>query len=1046
MNQYKLNIRNKPLFLILCFISLNTFAALQRGVTIQIKDQQGQFVGMYENSYALVIGVSQYQYWSQLPGVKTDVQAIKKVLTKKGFLVETVLDPDSEQLTRKFTQFIQRYGHQKNARLLFYFAGHGHTLKLAYGDNMGYIVPIDAPSPTQNPQGFINKAMDMQLMEVYAKRIQAKHALFVFDSCFSGSIFALSRAAPAIINYKTINPVRQFITSGSANETVPDDSIFRKSFIAGLNGEADLDHDGYVSGSELGGFLQNKVINYSKNTQHPQYGKIRNPNLDKGDFVFLSNQRKTPALAQPSGNFKQPNQHQAAVEMWSLIKNTNNLSDIDDFMKAFPRSPYTPAAMLKRKQLLRRSQRHPSQPVILISVISNIGSSKIKIDQFEFKGGQFKKNVPPGQHRIEVTKPGFQPFLWQGHLNQDKTFNVFLKPGRQKPPKPASKPPREIKLTVFLDADESMISIDGATVEETLQYGEQVSAYLAPGIHRVLVQSPEKDDFKWEHYIDQDLDLYIAKIRQQKPTDSTIKKVKLNISVDQENSNITIDKTLYIARQMDLNIATGEHKIGIKKVGFHNFTWSGNISADKTLNIKLKPINPYPVYQPDMANIPAGCFDMGSKNSLFGFGNDKDQKKDEPEKHQCVDQFSMSRYEISKRDYLSYLRDTKADSTHIPESKTPITKISWTDAMNYALWLSAKTGRYYRLPTEVEWEYAARANTKNIRYWGNKIKKGFANCNGCNGKKQPRLIKSGHYSPNNWGLFDMLGNAAEWTCSNYQKNYQGQERICTNLKDTGNKVFRGGDYSDKPHKIRSANRENQAPEKTSAGIGFRLVSGSPLPGYDFVQVKGGCFKMKQPASKQSQRVCMDSFDIGKLEVAQGYWLHHHKTNPAHFAKQGNALYQYPVENISLQEIQHFIASINTGQSMKYRLPTEAEWEYAASGGGKKQTFSGGNDAYEYSWYQKNSQQHPHKMATKAPNTFGLYDMSGNIREWTCSIYHHQYQGQEKNCGKLSDQHDFAHRGGDWNSTTTDLAITNRKVNSIRYKNKTLGFRLIRVPK
>lgn len=152
---------------------------------------------------------------------------------------------------------------------------------------MGYIVPKDAPNPNIDKSGFLSKAIDMQMIEVYAKRIQSKHALFIFDSCFSGSIFALSRAVPKNISYKTSEPVRQFITSGGPNEEVPDKSIFSQQFISALKGEADIDKDGYITGTELGEFLQKNVVNYSKSSQHPQYGKIRNPRLDKGDFVFF---------------------------------------------------------------------------------------------------------------------------------------------------------------------------------------------------------------------------------------------------------------------------------------------------------------------------------------------------------------------------------------------------------------------------------------------------------------------------------------------------------------------------------------------------------------------------------------------------------------------------------------------------------------------------------------------------------------------------------------------------------------------------------------
>jgi len=197
-----------------------------------------------------------------------------------------VEDPDSNQLEDAIRQFINMYGQEMDSRLVFYFAGHGHTLQLTYGGDMGYIVPRDAPNPNTDKAGFLAKALDMQQFEVYAKRIQSKHALFLFDSCFSGSIFSMSRAIPEHINYKTSLPVRQFITAGSANETVPDESIFRAQFVAALEGHADVDKDGYVTGVELGEYLQRTVVNYTKGYQHPQYGKIRDRHLDQGDFVF----------------------------------------------------------------------------------------------------------------------------------------------------------------------------------------------------------------------------------------------------------------------------------------------------------------------------------------------------------------------------------------------------------------------------------------------------------------------------------------------------------------------------------------------------------------------------------------------------------------------------------------------------------------------------------------------------------------------------------------------------------------------------------------
>jgi hypothetical protein len=260
-----------------------------RSVQIKIKGEDGapKEVRLYKGSYALLIGVSNYTAgWPRLPGVLQDLEDVEKSLKSHGFEVLILKDPDSVRLVSGIKDFINRYGLEPENRILIYFAGHGHTEKLAYGDEMGYIVPSDAPNPNVDKKGFKAKALDMQQFESFARTIESKHALFVFDSCFSGSLFAITRAIPESISYKTSRPVRQFMTSGSADESVPDKSVFKSQFIEGIGGEADSDRDGFVTGTELGNFLESRVVNYSNGCQHPQYGKIREQNLDKGDFVF----------------------------------------------------------------------------------------------------------------------------------------------------------------------------------------------------------------------------------------------------------------------------------------------------------------------------------------------------------------------------------------------------------------------------------------------------------------------------------------------------------------------------------------------------------------------------------------------------------------------------------------------------------------------------------------------------------------------------------------------------------------------------------------
>lgn len=259
----------------------------ERGGTVVVTVPEQQ--NIYTASHALLIGVSKYTSgWRQLPGVEEDLPAVQAALEEHGFHVVVKKNTTRDQLIRALDDFVAAYGRKFDHRLLVYFAGHGHTMELSYGAQVGYIVPSDAPPPLENRDGFLATAIDMQMIENVARRIEAKHALFVFDSCFAGTIFSASRGKPESISYTTSYPVRQFITSGRANEQVPDESLFRQQFVEALGGNgADLIKDGYLTGTELGEFLFDRVSKYSRGSQHPQHGKIHFPNLDKGDFVFV---------------------------------------------------------------------------------------------------------------------------------------------------------------------------------------------------------------------------------------------------------------------------------------------------------------------------------------------------------------------------------------------------------------------------------------------------------------------------------------------------------------------------------------------------------------------------------------------------------------------------------------------------------------------------------------------------------------------------------------------------------------------------------------
>ena len=285
------------LFLFFEYCSAQPVAQNSKGVDpINEVTKNGKRIILYEDSYALLVGVCEYECWDDLKSIPGEVGLMESALMKHGFMVEKYLNPTGEKLREIVKEFIDRYGFKKSNRLFIFFSGHGYTRK---DGTKGYIVPSDAADPVIDEIKFVQQAIEMDQIMTWARRIESKHALFVFDSCFSGTLFqARTLTPPPHITDLTGKDVRQFITAGSAGETVPAKSKFAPYLIRGLEGEADSDKDGYITGTELGAYLHKKITNM-KIHQTPQYGKIRDPRLDRGDFVFIGKKVKGPKITTP---------------------------------------------------------------------------------------------------------------------------------------------------------------------------------------------------------------------------------------------------------------------------------------------------------------------------------------------------------------------------------------------------------------------------------------------------------------------------------------------------------------------------------------------------------------------------------------------------------------------------------------------------------------------------------------------------------------------------------------------------------------------------
>ena len=168
-------------------------------------------------------------------------------------------------------------------------------------------------------------------------------------------------------------------------------------------------------------------------------------------------------------------------------------------------------------------------------------------------------------------------------------------------------------------------------------------------------------------------------------------------------------------------------------------------------------------------------------------------------------------------------------------------------------------------------------------------------------------------------------------------------------------------------------------------------------GVEFVWVPGGCFEMGcgnwddscQKNEEPVHKVALEGFWMGKYEVTQAQWKTVMGDNPSQSRKGGD----YPVENVSWEGAMAFIRKLNERTGRRFRLPTEAQWEYACRSGGKNEVYCGGKDLNAVAWHEKNSGDAIHPVGTKAANGLGLYDMSGNVWEWCSDWYAAEYDSR-----------------------------------------------------
>lgn len=208
-----------------------------------------------------------------------------------------------------------------------------------------------------------------------------------------------------------------------------------------------------------------------------------------------------------------------------------------------------------------------------------------------------------------------------------------------------------------------------------------------------------------------------------------------------------------------------------------------------------------------------------------------------------------------------------------------------------------------------------------------------------------------------------------------------------------------------------------AAKGNGAGTIFRDCPDCP----EMVVIPAGSFEMGE--QNNGHVISVATFAMGKTEVTQAQWKALMRRNPSHHKQCGD---DCPVESVSWEEVQSFVDLLNEKTGKQYRLASAAEWEYACRAGGKHR-YCGTADAFSSAWHKGNSSQAPHSVATLQPNAFGLYDMNGNVGEWT---------------GDGSNKY-YMVRGGSYRDELDQLYPHLRDETYINRKESYIGFRLVR---
>ena len=935
---------------------------------------------------ALVMGNDNYASVSKLQKAGNDADAMARELMAAGFTVTKHRDLNYRSMVKAIDAFSESI--TGGDEVVVFYAGHGVQIKAG-----AYLLPVDIEAENEAQV----ERTSYGLNDLTERLSEAKPAftLVMVDACRDNPMKVKGRAVGNSRGLNALEPPKgqmvvysasrgqQALDRLSDRDTNPN-GVFTREFITRMRTPG-------VRIEDLMRDVQDSVESLAKTVRHEQRPAVYNE--ARGNFYFYG---PTNVQIQQGGD-------DSEAQTWAAAQAANTVTAYQTYLDLFPKGRYVGPAKIKLDAIKQSAEKSFSDTEAgLWAEVKATGTREYLEAYIE----QYPKGKYVVLARLELKKLD----------DAEKAKNAKLALEAQQAKQREEQQAQRLDQAAWDEAQKADTTNSYAAYLEKYPSGrfatQAKAAKQAVDERITATRRAEEERLRAE----------LAKKAEQERTMAEAKKAAEVLAKAETAKKAEEDRLAAEAKRVAEERAKAD---AAKMAGEEQ-----RIKAELTKKAEEDRLRAGSI-KPEMVVMPAGSFMMGSK-SAFLFSADKNPEE-KPQHLVKIPSFLMGKTEVTQLQWKSVMGSNPSSFKECGDN-CPVENVSWNDAQEFIQKLNQLTGQNYRLPSEAEWEYVARAGTTTEWSFGNdEFQAGNYAWHAGNSVSQTHGV--GQKMPNAFGIYDMHGNVWEWVDDCWHETYSGApiggSAWTTGCGDKPRRVLRGGSWDNDPEFLRSAYRIKGYPGSRDFSNGFRLASALP------VQVSGSVTKpeasspsagTKKPneidqqgaSAKKSGEVVKDCYDcpemvvlpagnfvmgsekfhdegpphevsismflIGKTEVTRSQWKAVMNSDPS--KGSGWSCMSCPVDNVSWEDVQLYISKLNKQTSKRYRLPTEAEWEYAARAGTITNEAIGVDNTYGMKGGDNSTTTDP--VARQKSNAFGLFDMHGNVWEWVSDCWHESY--------------------------------------------------------